>query len=194
MGARKDHQIPWVCSYRHSWAVMWVQRIKPSSSGRLASSLNHWDSLQPWTHRFFRLSSIINVTDLLIPEIEGTKRNLTSEVQLRDGENRRKSCCACLCHSHHTIERVFPRFKTPIWAGEIPQRLRALIALADDPDSGPNSQTMAHNCLQFSPPGDSKPSSDLSRYYIHVVYMRTYRQNILIHKMKIDKIDQSWDV
>ena len=38
----------WVCcflwnwSYRQLWATMWVLRIEPRSSGRVATALNHW--------------------------------------------------------------------------------------------------------------------------------------------------------
>lgn len=49
------------------------------------------------------------------------------------------------CVIHITLLTVyFPDLRLRYGAGEIPQRLRALIALADDPDSGPNSQTVAH--------------------------------------------------
>ena len=40
--AREGIRFPWVWSYRELWAAMWVLRIKPGSSGRAASALNHW--------------------------------------------------------------------------------------------------------------------------------------------------------
>lgn len=41
-GGQDRDQIPWDWSYRLQWAAMWVLRLEPMSSGRIASPLDRW--------------------------------------------------------------------------------------------------------------------------------------------------------
>lgn len=50
------------------------------------------------------------------------------------------------------------------WAGEMAQRLRMLIALAEDPVSVPSTHMVAHNYLLAQVEGESTLSSDLCVY------------------------------
>ena len=56
--ARKGCWIPWNWNYSYLWAAMWVLGIEPGPSGRPASSLNHWASLQPQPREFLILISL----------------------------------------------------------------------------------------------------------------------------------------